>query len=209
MEFSWIEIIGYLASIIIMLAMLMSSIVRLRWINLLGSALFSIYGFAIDAIPVGIVNGFIVFINIYYLTKIYTKKEYFKTLEIRRDNKYLLAFLDFHKRDIDKFFPNFEYKSGMNTFSFFILRNMAVSGIFLAREIAPEVLYIGLDFAIPEYRDLKVGKYVYKQNIELFKDQGYKILCTKSENKQFRKYLTKMGFSEELINEEKHLVKHL
>lgn len=70
----WLEFLGYIASFIILVSLLMSSIVKLRWINLLGSAIFSVYGFLIGALPVAFMNLCISLINIYYLIKIYHKK---------------------------------------------------------------------------------------------------------------------------------------
>ena len=96
MEISILETVGFIASIIIALSMTMNSIVKFRWINLVGALTFSIYGFLISAYPVGILNGFIVAVDIYYLYRIYSKAESFDTLEIRGDNKYLLKFLKFH-----------------------------------------------------------------------------------------------------------------
>lgn len=73
-----VEWLGYLASSLIAISLLMNSIVKLRWFNLIGSILFSAYGFAIDAIPVGIINAFIALVNIYYLVKIYSDREVFQ-----------------------------------------------------------------------------------------------------------------------------------
>jgi len=199
-----IEWIGYIASIIIAISMLMSSLLKLRWINLFGAALFSIYGFVIGAIPVGLLNGFIVSIDIYYLIKMYSKKEFFKVLEIRANNKYLLEFLEFYKEDIAKYFPDFDYNPEINKLSFFILRNMSVAGIFLAREYKEGELIVGLDYTTPEYRDFKSGKYVYDENAIYFKDKGYHTLYSKVKNKSYLKYLSKMGFQ---ICEEKDMLK--
>ena len=68
-----IEWIGYLASILIAISMFMKDIVKLRFINLLVSLLFSFYRFSIKTYPVAIINSIIVFINIYYLYKLYNK----------------------------------------------------------------------------------------------------------------------------------------
>ncbi|MFO7827260.1 MAG: hypothetical protein R6V23_01455, partial [Bacteroidales bacterium] len=131
MELNLLEWIGYAASVIIALSMTMSSIVKFRWINLIGATTFSTYGFLIGALPVGFLNGFIIAVDIYYLVTIYGKKEVFETLEVRADNKYLLRFMEFHHKEIQKYLPGFAYKSEMNTISFFVLRNMAVAGLFL------------------------------------------------------------------------------
>lgn len=77
MNINWLEWLGYLASLIVLISLLMNSILKLRWINLLGSSIFSLYGFLIGALPVGFMNLGIVLINIYHLVKIYHSKEYF------------------------------------------------------------------------------------------------------------------------------------
>ena len=71
---SWVEWLGYLASILIGISMFMKDIVKLRFINLIGSILFAIYGFIIKAYPVAIINVIITFVNIYYIYDITKKK---------------------------------------------------------------------------------------------------------------------------------------
>ena len=41
---AWIEYVGYLASILIGISMFMKDIVKLRFINLSGAILFTVYG---------------------------------------------------------------------------------------------------------------------------------------------------------------------
>ncbi len=65
------EWVGYAASVVVAYSLMMSDIKKLRWWNLVGAALFVAYGLAITAYPVALVNGFIVFIDAYYLYKIY------------------------------------------------------------------------------------------------------------------------------------------
>ena len=65
-----IEWVGYLASIVIAISLIMSDIVKLRIINTVGCILFVIYGIAVGAYPVAFTNLLIVFINSYYLYKL-------------------------------------------------------------------------------------------------------------------------------------------
>ena len=67
---SLIEYVGYAASILIGISMLMKNIIKLRFINLIGCILFVVYGFIIKAYPVAIVNLVIAFTNIYYIYKL-------------------------------------------------------------------------------------------------------------------------------------------
>lgn len=196
MTANWLEWLGYAASVIVAVSLLMSSIIKLRWYNLIGSILFAVYGFMIDAIPVALINTIIIFINLYYLYKIYTEKEYFKLIEINEESKYLQSIYDFYKNDIAKYFPNFKNTLQGTAVSFFILRNMVAAGIFIATEHDKESLFIDLDFVMPEYRDFKIGKFIFEDNESYFKAKGYKRLFCYVSNKEQKLYLRKMGFLE-------------
>ena len=191
-----LEWIGYGASAIIALSMTMSSIVKFRWINFGGALLFSIYGFMIGAWPVGLLNGFIVLTDVYYLFQIYSKQEVFEILEVRPDNRYLIRFLDFHQKDIHRFFPNFNYRPAENTVSFLVLRNIAVAGVFVAHRNESKALEVELDYVLPEYRDFKNGHYVYYWLSHKFAESGYTRVWAKACNKSHRKYLLHLGFTE-------------
>lgn len=190
-----IEIIGYLGSVLVAAAMLFNSITRLRWFSLVGSTMFTIYGFTIGAYPVGGLNAFIMITNVFYLSRMYSKKEYFRTLEVRPDNKYLLSFLEFHKLDIKKFFPQFKENSE-NSISLLILRNMQVAGVFLA-EAKDKQLCINLDYVTPQYRDSKLGQFIYSDRQHQFKDKGFTEFISGSYSKKNDKYLKKLGFKKE------------
>ncbi|NOY49625.1 MAG: YgjV family protein, partial [Chlorobi bacterium] len=196
MDAQLLQYIGYVASGIIAFSMTMNSIVKFRWINLLGASSFAIYGFLIGAYPVMLLNGFIVLVDIYYLIKIYSKSQLFDTLQIKANNQYLLKFLEYNKKDIQKYFPGFEYKAEKNTISFFVLRNMAVTGIFLAHREDNNILKVGLDYVIPEYRDFKNGKYVYHHLNKYFKKVGFERIITTAGTPVHEKYLKKLGFKE-------------
>ncbi len=197
MDISLLEWIGYVASAIIAISMTMSSIVKFRLINLAGAAMFSVYGILIGAMPVAFLNGFIVVVDLYYLYGIFSKKEVFETLEVRSDNRYLLRFLKFHQDDIEKFFPGFSYAPGKDTVSFFVLRDMSVAGLFLAHPTAKNVLFVDLDYVIPEYRDFKNGKFVYHRLRHRFASAGFDTVVTRGHAPRHRKYLKKLGFAEQ------------
>lgn len=195
MKIEILQWIGYVASIMIAVSMMVSSIVKFRWLNMTGALIFAIYGFMINAIPVGILDTIIVIVDLYYLLMIYTKKEIFEILEIRAENLYLIRFLEFHNEGIQKQCPGFVYKPDMNTISFFILRNMSVAGLFLAHREQGNVLRVGLDYVIPEYRDFKNGKFVYYRLREKFIKDCYVKVVAEGNSKSYVKYLSKLGFT--------------
>lgn len=189
------EFIGYLASAIVAVSLAINSIALFRWVNMLGSIMFTTYGFLIDSLPVAFMNGLIVLINVYKLYGIYTQKDDFKSLKIRKDNELLLSFLDYHKKEIAKFFPNFSYQANDEKLCFFILRNMQVAGVFIGDHKEDEILEIELDYVVPQYRDYKNGKFVYSRLKNYFREKGIKKLFTYSENTKHRSYLKKVGFT--------------
>ena len=63
-----VEIIGYLASLGVLMSFLMKDIRKLRIVNTIGCAFFVLYGFMlVTTWPIIISNFSIIFINLYYL----------------------------------------------------------------------------------------------------------------------------------------------
>ncbi len=197
-----LEYIGYIASIIVLISLLMSSIKKLRWINLFGSITFAVYGFLIGSIPVGLLNIGTSLINIYYLVKIFNSKDFFTLLPISTSTQYFEYFLKFHQKDILKFFPEVNLKVENSEVTFYILRNTVPAGVFVGSKYNDDTLLIKLDYVVPMYRDFKMGKYVYTKQKELFLSKGYSKLVSFSDNPQHEKYLLKMGYVKQATKSE-------
>lgn len=187
----YFEWLGYFASALIAISLMMSGIVKLRIINLIGAILFSGYGFIIHAYPVFVVNGVISLVDLYYLWDILKAEEFFNILEVSHDSDYLTYFVQFHFKEIIKYMPNFIFKVSDATTVFFILRNSIPAGLIIAEKAEDDSYYIKLDFVIPGYRDLKIGKYVYKN---IFTKKNAKKIYSDPGNKKHDDYLRKMGF---------------
>lgn len=192
-----IELVGYVASVLVAVSLMMSGIVRLRIINLIGAVFFTIYGLVIHAYPVAFVNGIICFVNIYYLYDVFKAKEYFRILEVMHDAEYLNYFLKFHGDEIKKYMPLFNFIPTENTTVFFILRNTVPAGLICAEKTGDDSLFINLDFVIPGYRDLKIAKYVYNN---IFSLKKVKKLYSNPGNAKHDQYLQKMGFEKTVYN---------
>ena len=193
------ELIGYVASVLVAISLTMTSILKLRIINLIGSACFTIYGLLIGAYPVAIVNLIIVFINIYYLYDAYATREYFKLLDVSPQSEYLQYFLRFHEGEIRKFTPDFSYHpaAAERQTVFFVLRNLVPAGLFMAEPLDADSLLINLDFVIPGYRDFKIGKFVFNENAEVFREKGIRKIYSRPGTKKHQEYLRSMGFMPE------------
>jgi len=198
-----IELIGYLASVIVAISLLMSSVVKLRLLNLAGSLIFSIYGFIIKSYPVGFLNLFICLVNIYFLLMMSKTSEYFSLLEVLSNSSYLQKFIEFYNKDIKKFFPSFDYESKIklansieeiNIRYFFILRDLIPAGLIII-EKKQDFDYIHLDYVIPAYRDFKIAYFLFMKNKNYFFQNGYTKLRTHASHNLHSSYLKKIGFN--------------
>lgn len=188
------EFIGYIASFIILVSLLMSSVKKLRWINLLGSATFTVYGFLIDSIPVALLNIGTMIINIYYLYHMYLEKDYFRMIPISKHSGYLDYFLEFYDKDIHQMLPSVQVNFEQAELSFYILRNVVPAGVLICSKYNDHTLMIDLDYVVPNYRDFKIGQYIFKNQKHVFLDRGYDHLVSVAHTEKHVKYLEKMGF---------------
>lgn len=70
MDFSFTEIIGYIASAVILFSFLMKNFRTFRIINSLGGCIFIVYGVLLHySIPIILTNAAIVGINVFYLIR--------------------------------------------------------------------------------------------------------------------------------------------
>lgn len=190
-----VEVIGYVASILVAVSLTMSKILRLRIINLLGALAFTIYGFFLGAIPIFLVNGFIVIIDIYYLYKLIKHSDDFDILHIDENHEYLTRFLNHYENDIKVFFPNFKEDNLKGNINFFILRNMQPVNLVSLNKQGNGIVEVVLDYTLRPYRDFLNGKYLLTVVKKVIDGGSIIQLVTKPESKAHIKYLKKIGFN--------------
>lgn len=191
----WLEMLGYLASVLVAVSLMMSRIVRLRVINLVGSMAFTVYGLLIGAYPVAAVNAFICVINVWYLSKMLRAREFFRILEVEPASKYVRYFLDFHAEDIRRFEPGFDQPPQPGELTFLVLRDLVPAGLFVGRREDDGSLWVRLDYVIPSFRDLKVGRFVYGECADFFRERGIHTIATAPGTDHHAEYLRRMGFT--------------
>ncbi len=193
MDSVWVEVVGYLGSAFVILSLAQKSILRLRFIGLAGSITFFVYSLFIEAYPIAIVNVVASSIHIYFLRRlIRTPESVFSTLRVRPNSLYLEAFLDFHADDIARYQPEFRHELGDNMTVVFVLRDMVPAGLMIYRRDG-DACKIVLDYAIPQYRDFKLGRYVFSDKSGVF-ERGTDVWSFAS-SPDHAAYLERMGFS--------------
>ena len=197
----WYQTVGYAGSVLIALSLMMKNIFKLRKVNLIGATTFAVYGFLVNAYPVLFLNSFIALVDIYYLAQMYKIKDAFSLMPVLNPNhSYLNKFLDYYSNDIQKFSPEFDRSKTTDGNCYFILRNLFPVGIFIYKVNKETEAEILLDYAIPDYRDLKNAEYLYYAATEFLKEKGIKTLITKSSVKKHTNYLKRVGFKVNSVN---------
>ena len=70
-----IEIYGYIGSALVVISMLMSSVIKLRIINMIGSIISGSYALMIGSFPLALMNICLIVINAYNLYKLFKEKK--------------------------------------------------------------------------------------------------------------------------------------
>lgn len=192
---NWLEWFGYTASVVVAISLTMSSILKLRWYNLLGATLFSAYGFLIHAYPVGFLNGFIACVDIYFLIRMHSTHDQFQVISVPPGSEYLECLFHEYRADIARYFPNFDFRLDERRINFYVLRNLVPACVFIGTPGPDGTLDVELDFVIPAYRDFKPGEFLFGQNRALFQRLGFRRLVARSHDQSHGRYLQKMGFT--------------
>lgn len=191
---TFIQAMGYFSTVLILISFLMTSVVKLRLFNLIGSVIFVIFAFLTKSYPTAIMNVGLCLINIYFLIRLARSRSLTLHLPIALDSAYLKEFLKLYREDIRVYFPAFDPESGENDTAFFVYYDMNPVGLILGRKQENGVLDVALDYTIPKYRDASVGRYLYPH---LLGEEGFAALELRSASEKHRPYLQKMGFRQD------------
>jgi hypothetical protein len=191
MTLDWIEWFGYFSSFVVLISLTMSSIIKLRWINLVGAVMFSIFGFMINSYPTGILNLGIAFIDIYYLYQLYMKKEEFSMVKANVGSDYFKHFINLNKNSIES---QHKINFGVDHRAYYYLRNNNIAGVMIGQALNEDTFFIEVDYVTEEYRDFKIGKYFMGENRIGMLLNGYKTLKARANSLEHAHYLGKIGF---------------
>ena len=190
-----IECIGYLGSVLVVVSMLMSSVVKLRVINTVGSCISGTYALVIHSYPLALMNLCLIVINFYNLAKLLKSEQHYDLISGRTDDAYFTYFLNHYKNDILHFFP--EADSTLtnlaalgNTHTVFIICCDTVpAGILLGTLLENGTFAITVDYTTPMYRDCSAGRFLYAR----LPENGIRTLAYMGNSDRHVPYLQKMA----------------
>lgn len=190
-----IPAIGYAASVLLAISLLVTNDLKFRWLNTWGCVCFIVYGILIHAFPIILTNSILFLINLYYLVKIYTAKEDFELIEFKGGEKLVYKFLSFYKEDIDKYFPHYVHEENENKLKFVVLRDLVIANIFVAGLDDKGNAFVELNYTVAKYRDYKVGEFIFNREQKFLVSKGVHTIIYKDVfNRQHARFLKVMGF---------------
>lgn len=188
----YLEIFGYIGTALVILSMMMTSVTKLRIINISGSIISAIYAFISNTWPIVIMNLCLIIINLFHLIKDFSQKNKFGHIKLDKYDKNVNYFLTYYKDDIDKFYPNYKLDFHDTTEIHMIYIGCEIVGILVGTRIS-DVFRIEMDYSIKKYRDIAVDKFLFPKLYE----EGINMLTAKKTSQAHDKYLMKIGFKDD------------
>jgi hypothetical protein len=189
-----VELIGYLASALVVASFAMKSVVRLRVVSLIGSVVFVIYGVALGSIPLIITNAAAAGLNLWNLRREFRPNRDLGAVPIAADAPFLLDFLNSHRDDILRFHPDFNAPAD-GDFVRLLNRDGLPAGAVIGTPDGAR-LHIKLDYVMQAFRDSRIGSWLYGAGAKTFTDAGFTTLIAAPESDALRNYLVRSGFTE-------------
>ncbi|MEN9644788.1 MAG: hypothetical protein RL238_1457 [Actinomycetota bacterium] len=191
------EVIGYVASALVVLSLAMTSVVRLRVISLVGSVVFVVYGTLIGSVPIIITNVAIAALNVWFLRNELGGHRALGAVEVSVDSPFLVDFLQFHLADIRRFQPTFEIPAPADdVLAMVLMRDGLPAGAWIGRRDGADV-HVLLDHVTKPYRDSQLSTWLYGKGSAVFRREGVERLVTAPGADAHRTYLERMGFRRE------------
>ncbi len=185
-----IELFGYLGSAMVVISMLMSSVIKLRVINTVGSVISGTYALIIGSFPLALMNICLVLINLYNLRKLLITKQPYHLVKCSREEATVQFFLEQYREDIRQYFVEPKPEGDV---AYLIFCGTAPAGILLGQTREGEALQVVMEYTTPEYRDCSIGKFLYA----MLPEEGIRALAADNWTQAHRTYLEKMGYTEE------------
>ena len=184
------EIIGYTGSALVVVSMLMTSIIRLRVINLTGSLIFTVYALLIRSYPTAAMNIFLVGINVWHLVRLRKTSKHYDLVRTDPEDSVFAYLLKTSMEDICLWFPAFAMPSRKPDIALLVCHDRNPAGLFLASDAGDGTVEVLLDYALPVYRDTSVGRHISGYLAE----QGYRTAVFRMDAPKHVGYMENIGY---------------
>lgn len=185
----FMTIFGYVGTALVLTSMLMTSVMKLRILNTIGSVISGLYAVYTGTWPVVILNLGLVIINVVQMIRLIKTKVAFRHVQAGAQDTLLNLFLDANKAEIEKYIPGYHYVPGENTQVHMVFEGMEAVGVLIGTAEG-ETFHAELDYVTPKYRDCSIAHFLFGE----LKESGFATISQNGGADLHKQYLEKMGF---------------
>jgi len=192
---AWVEAIGWIGSVLLVVSLLQTRVLRLRVLNTVAALVLVAYNSIIGVWPMVAMNVAIVVINLVFVARLRSASEPtgYTLLEVDPADEYLRHLLRVHENDIRHFNPGFVYDpAARQAHAFLLLRGDETAGVVLL--VGDDAIArLHLDYVLPRYRDFTPAEYLYEGS-GWFAEHGFREVVAPPRLRPDDPYLERLGF---------------
>lgn len=192
----WLEIIGWVGSILVVVSLMQARVLRFRWLNFVGAVIATGYNAVIEVWPFAAMNGAIAIIDAYWLWRLYREAHddaVYQVVQVAPGEAYLAHVLRVNAADIAATQPTFVSATpDADRRAWLVQRGDETVGVVIVH-LAGGTAVVDLDWVSPRFRDFTPGEFVYRDS-GIFSALGLDRLVVPGSEPGNHAYLERMGF---------------
>ena len=194
----WLEVIGWVGSILVVLSLMQARVLRFRWMNLIGAVIATGYNAWVGVWPFAAMNAAISIIDVYWLIRLYREahdEAAYDVVEVASGDAYFQRVVAVHASDIARSQPAFSAAAaaGEDRSAFLVVRGDETVGAVVIRDGGGGTAVVELDWVTPRFRDFTPGQFVYRDSGAL-PAAGFRHLTLTPHEATDTEYLRRTGF---------------
>lgn len=194
----WFIAFGWIGSILVVWSLVVSRVLRFRWMNFAGAFIATIYNGVIQLWPFFAMNLAITIIDAYWIWKLTRERHdeaVYRVIPVSADDPFLQHVLSIHASTIAKEQPDFVAATSPDDSrsAFLVVRGDENVGVVAIKDEGDGVGLVELDWVKPTFRDFTPGEFVYRQSHALA-DAGFRRVEVQPTAVTDADYLRRMGF---------------
>ena len=177
---SWVDALGWFGSALLVFSLLQARILRLRVLNTVACAILVVFNGLIGVWPMVAMNIVLAAINLFFIARMLRQRgdeRAYAVLPVREDDTYLTHFLEVHRADIDRFFPQFAVGQHAGRSAYLVEHGDETVGVIVVRDTGGGTAQVELDYVTPRFRDFTPGEFVFRKS-GVFREQGFTRVLT-------------------------------
>ncbi|NMR19260.1 hypothetical protein [Cellulomonas fimi] len=192
-----LETLGWIGSALVVASLMLANVWRFRVLNLIGSLIATGYNVALGIWPFVAMNAAIAVVNIYWLVRLRRaqhEQPAYSLLEVGPENPYVTHLLQVRAAELRRAQPSFDPNAFVAGRSIFLtMAGEETIGLVAVRDDGRGVAYVELDVAMPRFRDLNPGAFVYSRGGPVAVRGFYRVVVSGAAGRP-PGYFEKLGF---------------